>query len=201
MDCHKLIFADPKHEAITGQPLGDVDEGSKLFARLCSGCHGATGEKKVGDGVVINSEEFFSRHDEASILIQIAEGRHGAMTGFVQERNGPLSWAQILDLVAFITSWKPAIPATPPPVAPVGDVDHGATLYATNCAACHGTAGEGGTLAKKPLNSPEYLTTHSDEEIQRAIAEGIPGTVMPAYGDKLTLDDIADLIAFFRSWQ
>lgn len=96
------------------------------------------------------------------------------------------------------------MPGETPTVAPLvvaGDAARGAELYTAQCAACHGSEGQGGTVAKEPLNSPEYFVTHSDEEIHKAITEGIPGTIMPAYGDKLTLDDIADIIAFFRSWQ
>lgn len=108
------------------------------------------------------------------------------------------------------TTAAPEVPtATAPPgktptVAPpavTGDAVRGAELYAANCATCHGSEGEGGPVAKKPLNSPDYLGTHSDEEIRQTIANGIPGTAMPAYGNILTLDAIADIIAFLRSWQ
>ena len=96
------------------------------------------------------------------------------------------------------------MPGETPTVAPLvvaGDAARGAELYTAQCAACHGSEGQGGPVAKEALNSPDYLAAHSDEEIRQAIASGIPGTAMSAYGDILTLDDIRDIIAFFRSWR
>lgn len=91
-------------------------------------------------------------------------------------------------------------PTIVPPVV-AGDAARGADLYAANCAACHGSEGQGGPVAKEPLNSPDYLATHSDEEVRQAIASGIPGTAMVAFEDRLTDQEIADIIAFFRSWR
>jgi hypothetical protein len=51
------------------------------------------------------------------------------------------------------------------------------------------------------MNSPEFLTSRSDDDLHQAIADGIPDTTMPSYSDKLSAEDIADIIAFFRSWQ
>jgi cytochrome c553 len=85
------------------------------------------------------------------------------------------------------------------PVA--GDATRGATLYATHCAACHGDQGQGTAIAEEPLNTADFLTRRSDDDLRQAIADGIPGTTMPAYSDKLSAEDMVDLIAFFRSWQ
>ena len=79
----------------------------------------------------------------------------------------------------------------------------GRDLWATNCAACHGTNGEGGTAPA--LNSQEFLTSVNDEQIHGIIAGGIPGTAMPAwlndYGGPLTDQQIAGLVAYLRSWE
>lgn len=69
------------------------------------------------------------------------------------------------------------------------------------CAACHGDQGQGTAIAKEPLNSPEFLKSRSDDDLRQATADGIPDTAMPSYSDKLSTVDIADIIAFFRSWQ
>jgi mono/diheme cytochrome c family protein len=92
--------------------------------------------------------------------------------------------------------------ATPAEVAPAaGDVSNGATLYANHCAACHGDQGQGTVIAKEPLDTPEFLTSRSDDDLRQAIADGIPDTTMPAYSGKLSAEDIEDIIALFRSWQ
>jgi anaerobic selenocysteine-containing dehydrogenase len=41
----------------------------------------------------------------------------------------------------------------------------------------------------------------TDEELRQVITDGVPGTTTPSYSNKLSSKDIADIIAFFRSWQ
>ena len=53
------------------------------------------------------------------------------------------------------------------------------TLYATNCAGCHGTEGRGG--AAPGLANPTYQAIASDDVLRHAIANGIPRTPMPAF--------------------
>jgi mono/diheme cytochrome c family protein len=54
------------------------------------------------------------------------------------------------------------------------------TLYAENCAACHGPEGRGG--AAIALNNPVYLAIADDAAIRKVIANGVQGTAMPAFG-------------------
>ena len=56
------------------------------------------------------------------------------------------------------------------------------TLYATNCAGCHGAEGRGG--AALGLAHPTYLAIASDDVIRQAIANGIPRTPMPAFSQR-----------------
>ena len=53
------------------------------------------------------------------------------------------------------------------------------TLYAENCAGCHGGEGRGG--AAIALANPVYLAVADDPSIRKVIAKGIPGTAMPAF--------------------
>jgi cytochrome c oxidase cbb3-type subunit III len=55
------------------------------------------------------------------------------------------------------------------------------TLYANNCAGCHGTDGKGG--AAIALANPVYLKIANDAEIRNIIANGVPGTAMPAFAE------------------
>jgi mono/diheme cytochrome c family protein len=54
-----------------------------------------------------------------------------------------------------------------------------ATLYAENCAGCHGTEGRGGAAAA--LADPVYLAIADDAATRKATANGIRGTAMPAF--------------------
>jgi mono/diheme cytochrome c family protein len=70
------------------------------------------------------------------------------------------------------------------------------TLYAQNCAGCHGSEGRGG--AAIALADPVYLAVADDAAIRKAIANGVRGTAMPAFaqssGGMLT-DKQVDVIA------
>jgi mono/diheme cytochrome c family protein len=75
-------------------------------------------------------------------------------------------------------------------------------LYTTNCAGCHGVDGKGG--AAIGLSSPGYLAIAPDDAIARVIAEGRPGTAMPAFaesaGGMLKDAQVAALAAGIRAW-
>lgn len=70
-------------------------------------------------------------------------------------------------------------------------------LYAANCAGCHGAAGRLG--AARPLNDPLYLALVPPARLRGVIADGVPGTLMPAHarhaGGMLTAAQVEALAA------
>jgi len=54
------------------------------------------------------------------------------------------------------------------------------SLYARNCAGCHGAEGRLGPA--RPLRDPLYLALVDDDAIARIIADGVPGSLHPAFG-------------------
>ena len=79
----------------------------------------------------------------------------------------------------------------------------GKKLYAENCAACHGDRGEG--KVGPALNSKDLLKTTTDETLFQLTRTGVPGTVMPAWGQPfggpMTDQQVAHLVAFLRAWE
>jgi cytochrome c oxidase cbb3-type subunit III len=63
-------------------------------------------------------------------------------------------------------------------VAPNQVLDFG-TLYAQNCAGCHGAEGKGG--AAIALANPVYLAIVDETSMRKVIANGVRGTSMPAF--------------------
>ena len=63
-------------------------------------------------------------------------------------------------------------------LAPNQVLDFG-TLYAANCAACHGGDGQGG--AAIALANPVYLAIADEAAMRGTIANGVRGTSMPAF--------------------
>ena len=90
-------------------------------------------------------------------------------------------------------------------------VESGEKLYASNCAACHGARGEAtpnwrqrdsdGTFPPPPLNGTAHTWHHSFRVIARQIMFGSPGGAgkMPAFQDKLTEEEVIDVIAWIQS--
>ena len=73
------------------------------------------------------------------------------------------------------------------------------SLYAQNCAACHGPTGAGTTVAP-PLNSVELRTRLDDDAIRATISNGRPGTAMPVWGNILSAAQIDALVELIRNW-
>ncbi len=90
-------------------------------------------------------------------------------------------------------------------------VDYGAGLFQQNCAVCHGINAEGtkewkimdanGNYPPPPLDGSAHAWHHSIPQLARSIKEGgiKLGGVMPAFGDKLSDQEVLAVIAFFQS--
>jgi cytochrome c oxidase cbb3-type subunit III len=96
-------------------------------------------------------------------------------------------------------------PGYPPP-APTRprDVVDFASLYSQNCAACHGEGGENGPATD--LANPEYEALVDDATLRKIIANGMQGTLMPAFarsaGGTLTDKQVDVLVNGMRKkWQ
>jgi cytochrome c oxidase cbb3-type subunit III len=88
------------------------------------------------------------------------------------------------------------------PVAPNQVADFG-TLYAQNCAACHGAEGHGG--ASIALANPVYLAIVDENAVHKVVANGVHGTSMPAFarsaGGLLTEEQINVITSgMFSRW-
>ncbi len=79
----------------------------------------------------------------------------------------------------------------------------GRTLYADNCADCHGENGEG--KVGPALNSRELLKTTTNDTLFNLTRTGVPGTAMPSWGQPFggpfTDEQVTQLVAFIRVWE
>ena len=112
-----------------------------------------------------------------------------------------LRLAAPLAATPFALLWGCSGPGYPPPPAKTpGEITNFATLYAQNCASCHGRNGQDGPALD--LANPEYLALANDDALRKSTAEGVPGTEMPAFassaGGMLTDAQIDALVSGMR---
>lgn len=95
-----------------------------------------------------------------------------------------------------------AAPATPAAAGP-NSAALGAPVFFENCTPCHGLLGQGGIGL--PLRNSRYIQTGGDPDIFGTIANGRPGTEMPAWlqanGGRLTAAQITNVVAYLRTLQ
>lgn len=115
-------------------------------------------------------------------------------------------------LVAYLLSLKQApLEASAPAAAPASSThDVGAAIYETRCGSCHQPSGEGIAGAFPPLAGDPVVTADDPARHVAVVLFGASGTViggvhyaspMPAWGDQLTDDEVAEVVNHERtSW-
>jgi cytochrome c6 len=77
----------------------------------------------------------------------------------------------------------------------------GADLFKSKCAMCHGPDGKGETATGKTLHVRDLgsaeVQSQSDADLTKIITNG--KGKMPKYDDKLTKDQISDLVKYIRT--
>jgi cytochrome c oxidase cbb3-type subunit 3 len=117
--------------------------------------------------------------------------------------KSPSALAVLLGLVMLAACSTHDEPRTDPePVAPNQVLDFN-TLYAQNCAGCHGAQGGGG--ASIALANPVYLAIVDETVLRNVVANGVHGTSMPAFaqraGGMLTEEQITAITSgIFSRW-
>lgn len=74
-------------------------------------------------------------------------------------------------------------------------IDHGAALYAGNCAVCHA---DGAGVPGIDLKAGVFGHSTTDEDLFSVIKNGVPGTAMPAHPN-FSSNDILSLVAYIRT--
>jgi cytochrome c2 len=79
-------------------------------------------------------------------------------------------------------------------------IDRGSAVYHSECAHCHQAdgRGDGGRVAPDFVGNPAWLAK-SDRVLLHSIEEGVPGTAMLAFGERLSERERLDALAFIRS--
>jgi mono/diheme cytochrome c family protein len=202
--------APPKTTAWHDEPvvLGDPELGAIHFISHCSGCHGLDG--RGASGPQLSNPTFLKTATNRMLKEWITNGKEGTeMRPFRKGGHGvsELSARYVEDLVAYLRSLQYMSSDNIERIAksPHGRPEKGAPLYAANCAACHGSRGEG--ASGPALSNPEFLRYASDGYLLATMALGRSGTEMrpvksgPQSILELTSDEVNDVLALLRSWE
>ena len=93
-------------------------------------------------------------------------------------------------------------PAAPSPSPSVDPLAVARANYAKNCEACHGENGTGGLVKvenkqiKVASLKADHAIKHTDDQLAKVITSG--EEEMPAFKDKLSQQEIADMVRFIR---
>ena len=183
--------------------------GEQLYTNNCSACHGANGDGGVGVPLSLPDFQYGVTNDYLEKTIR--HGRPGRiMPAFTQ-----LTDIEVKAIVKHIRRWAPGKPFKYPNIKIKGNLKHGKQLYLKNCAACHGSNGEGGkgtgvTMSRPrdlpviapALNNPGFLTAAPDMMIKTVLMNGREGTPMLSFLKQgLSESDIDDVVSYVRSFE
>jgi mono/diheme cytochrome c family protein len=192
-----------------------------LYAENCAVCHGAAGEG-IGTNPALNTDAI--REMSATDLFKtIARGRNDTlMAAWAVDEGGVLSNAQIESMITFVQEVNWAYVAvrvdelglTPPPVIEMAITEEmltalatlpdspalsaGLTVYAENCAACHG-GNAAGTVIAPALDTADLRAT-PQADLLALVNEGVPGTLMAAWQGMLTPEELTSVVELLYQW-
>lgn len=189
---------------VSSLPGGEaLATGLKLYAENCTACHGVNLEGSAL-ALALNTETLRVT-DSLELVRRIEQGVPGTlMAGW----DNAFTDIEVDAVVALIQRWQevqtagiaiPVVEAKPLDMSPEA-ITRGARLFSITCVSCHGQSGYGTQIAPA-LNNALFLDGVSDTQIHQIIAMGVNGTLMPAWGGRLSEAQINDLIVYMRSWQ
>jgi mono/diheme cytochrome c family protein/rhodanese-related sulfurtransferase/catechol 2,3-dioxygenase-like lactoylglutathione lyase family enzyme len=172
-----------------------------MYEKYCALCHGSDREGYAADNAPsLRSKSLLATSKSSNFLrYTIQYGRSGtAMAGYLDRQGGPMEFIDIEILLQWLyetSEVEEPIELSREPV--LGDLELGETIYANNCAVCHGADGEG--ITAPALGNPMLLATATDHFLRYAIAEGRDSTPMIAFKETLNSEEIDAVTAFLRS--
>ncbi|WDR02858.1 cytochrome-c oxidase, cbb3-type subunit III [Devosia algicola] len=164
------------------------ETGKTLFVDNCAGCHGAEGLGNPGFPNIAQAPTMWGG-DPATIMETIRVGinashdetRYGQMLAF--GRDQMLDLGDVDKVVTYVQSLSDPAIATPDNT---DEISEGATIFADNCAACHGETGAGMLDTGAPNLRDQYWTYGGDRaSLRHSIYFGRQG-LMPTWEGRLT---------------
>ena len=178
---------------------GDLETGQRLWRQNCRGCHGRDG---LGDGraaewlqpVPVNLSEHRYRADLLADILW--NGVYGCSMPAWRDLNA----RQLASLAMVVDSFSEVSNTS----GTAAQINLGQQVFQTHCAECHGDNGDGNGFAANNLPIPIMPTDFtrelvSETAIIRALREGVAGTSMAPWGDRLSDVEMVAASHYVRS--
>jgi high-affinity iron transporter len=175
------------------------ERGAAIFRDNCASCHGQHGDGRGPDAANLNPKPanftdvvFMRGETPYDFFHVITVGKREAA---MPEWGDALTLQERWDVLSYVT--RIAHPTT--------QLAEGQGIYLSQCASCHGAAGDGKgpyaarLLTRVPdLTRPGALSRRSDAELFDVVLHGVAGTAMPPFRS-LTDDERWKAVAFIRA--
>lgn len=201
----EVIEMDVSEEMLASLASLDGSEnlvlGLTTYAENCAACHGSNGAGTIIAPAIDTADIRATPRDE--VLATVNEGVNGTLMASWQNLLPP---EEINAAVELIYRWDellasgvefPEVEAISFASTPEMIAD-GEELFGVACQSCHGIDGYGSPMAPA-LNNEIFLEETPDAAIYQIIAGGVSGTLMPAWGNRLSDYDLQALVTFLRS--
>jgi mono/diheme cytochrome c family protein len=191
------IVTTPSVTAASTDWPGNATHGQALYTQNCASCHGADGKSNTPAAATQlprPTDLTSGRFTAAAIAASITHGVPGTAMPAAAIHSGD----DVNDVVAYVQQFEPHESAA---TLPSGDDVK--DLFAKNCASCHGATGMGDGVAAPPLartpanfHARQPTVTHAIS----VVADGVPGTAMPAWKTKLSESQRAKLAGYVHAF-
>jgi cytochrome c oxidase cbb3-type subunit 3 len=180
---------------------------AELFDSNCRACH--SNGQTIGASIAMNNPPYLAVVPKEVMHKAIEEGIPGtAMPAYSLKQGGMLTDEQINILVDGIYNWAKGHQAPagdlPSYSAALGDAERGESIFAQDCASCHGSDGEGVKGKAGSVVDNAYLSLVSDQYLRTVVIAGRPELGMPGFrdyvpGKPMTPEEISDIVAWLAS--
>lgn len=173
-------------------------KGPQLWLEHCASCHGIAGR---GDGAaadwLIPRPANLTQHRYTRRYLQAVlwNGVPGSSMPAWRDQN-PADLLALADVVAGFATAEDA-PSDP------AMLETGAAIYARHCIQCHGTDGRGDGFAAAYFGVSAVDFTQQQASLQQALAaleNGVAGTPMAPWTDRLNADEIRAVAEYVRAF-
>ncbi len=189
------------------KPPQELKNFAVLYDTNCRACH--SNGLTLGASISMNNPPYLAVIPKEVMRKAIEDGVSGtAMPGYAAKAGGMLTDEQIKVLLDGIYNWAKGHEAPvgnlPPYSAELGDTERGESVFAQDCASCHGSEGEGVKGKAGSVVDPSYLSLVSNQYLRTVVIAGRPELGMPGFreyvaGKPMTSEEISDVVAWLSS--